>query len=304
MFTKREFKVDFIGIGVMKAATSWIFECLKEHPEICMCSEKEPHFFDWPFRYKKGLDYYFSMYKHCPQDKIKGEFTASYIRFPHALSLIHKHFPSVKLIISLRNPIDRAFSQYQYSIQLGGRLSVYKNFREALENDKANLVERGFYYKQLKSCYQIFPREHVLILFFDDIKKDPLKYMQQIYSFLGLKNQEFIPNLINKIVLKTGSKSAQSKIPFLSKIIFKIGSWLNKFPKLKIFIINSDIMEYIRKLVKFDRKIIFKNEIEDVAKTSIDLATRKYLYDIYKKDIEKLENLLNKSLSSWKEDIE
>jgi len=304
MLTKGEFKVDFIGIGVMKAATSWIFECLKEHPEICMCSEKEPHFFDWPFRYKKGLDYYYSLYKHCPQNKIKGEYTASYMRFPQALSLIRNHFPDVKLIISLRNPIDRAFSQYQYGIQLRGRLSVYKNFREALENDKDNIVERGFYYKQLKRCYQIFPKEQVLILFFEDLRDDPLKFLKKIYSFLGLKNQDFIPKLINKKVLKTGSKSAQNRIPFLSKIIFTIGSWLNKFPKLKNFINESDMMGYLRKIVKLNRKITFKNKIEDVVKTSMDEATRIYIYNIYKKDIEKLENLLNKNLSSWKEGID
>lgn len=63
-------------------------------------------------------------------------------------------------------------------------------------------------------------------------------------------------------------------------------------------------MEYLRKIVKLNRKITFKNKNEDVVKTSIDEAIRKYLYNIYKKDIEKLENLLNKNLSSWKEGID
>ena len=304
MLTQGKFKIDFIGIGVMKAATSWIFECLKEHPEICVCSEKEPHFFDWPFRYKKGLEYYYSLYEHCPQSKIKGEYTASYIRFPQALSLIHKHFPDVKLIVSLRNPIDRAFSQYLYNVQLGGRLSVYKSFREALENDQDNIVERGFYYKQLNSCFKTFPKEQVLILFFEDLKNDPLKFLKEIYSFLGLRDKNFIPSLINKKVLKTGSKSAQSKIPFLSKTIFKVGSWLNKFPKVKSFINKSDLMEYLRKVVKLNRKISFKSKNEYVMKTSIDEETRKYLYNTYKDDIEKLENLLNINLSSWKEGVD
>ena len=303
MLTQGKFKIDFIGIGVMKAATSWIFECLKEHPEICVCSEKEPHFFDWSFRYKKGLEYYYSLYEHCPQGKIKGEYTASYIRFPQALSLIHKHFPDVKLIVSLRNPIYRAYSQYLYNIQLGGRLSVFKSFREVLENDQDNIVERGFYYKQLKSCFKTFPKEQVLILYFEELKNDPLKFLKEIYSFLGLKDKNFIPTLINKKVLKTGSKTAESRIPFLSKIIFTIGSWLSKFPKLKSFINESDLMEYLRKIVKLNRKITFKNKNEDVVKTSMDEATRKYLYNIYKKDIAKLENLLNKDLRSWKEGI-
>ena len=215
MHTLENFTIDFIGIGVMKAATSWIFECLKEHPEICPCIEKEPHFFDFPFIYRKGIDYYYSLYKHCPQNKVKGEFTASYIRFPEALSLIYKHFPSVKLLISLRNPIDRAISQYKYNLEMGGRLSVYRNFREALENDKDNIVARGFYYNQLQNCFKIFPKNQVLILFYEDLRQNPMKFLKQIYEFLELSNQNFIPSLINRTVLKTGARITHSRIPFL-----------------------------------------------------------------------------------------
>lgn len=294
------FRVDFIGIGVMKAASSWIFECLKEHPEICMCSEKEPHFFDWPFRYKKGLKYYSSLFNHCPQDILKGEFTASYIRFPEALKLIKKHFPDAKLIISLRNPIDRAISQYKYNVQLGGRLSIYKDFREALENDEDNIVERGFYFKQLKSCFDIFPKEQVLILFFDDIKSNPFLFLQKIYRFLGLKDLNFVPNLLNKKVLQTGSKSAQNKIPFLSTIIFGMGNLINKYSKLKYIISTSQFMEYIRRIVNFNRKFSFQEKKNEILKTKVDNETREYLYEIYREDIEKLEIFLDRDLNSWK----
>ena len=98
---------DFIGIGASKAASSWIFSCLKEHPEICVSSKKEINFFNKPYNYNKGIEHYKSFFKHCPKKSIKGEFTPNYINSTQVPQLIHKHFPNVKIIACLRNPIDK-----------------------------------------------------------------------------------------------------------------------------------------------------------------------------------------------------
>src|SRR6056297_2233099 len=126
---RENFSPDFIGIGAMKAATSWIYKCLIEHPEVCGSSKKELHFFDRPQNYKKGIDYYISFFKHCPQDKAKGEYTPNYLYSPATPELISRHFPNVKIIVCLRNPAERAWSHYLFSVKKKGRLSLYKNFR-------------------------------------------------------------------------------------------------------------------------------------------------------------------------------
>ncbi|MFX0073102.1 MAG: sulfotransferase domain-containing protein, partial [Candidatus Hermodarchaeota archaeon] len=111
------FAPDFIGIGAMKAASEWILSCLDEHPEICVTSYKEINFFNKPYNYEKGLKYYYKFFSHCPKDKIKGEFTPSYMLSPMSADLIYKTFPQVKLIVCLRNPAERAYSDYRYNIQ-------------------------------------------------------------------------------------------------------------------------------------------------------------------------------------------
>lgn len=119
---------DFIGIGVMKAATTWIFQCLVEHPDICGSSKKEIHFFDRPENYKKGLEYYKAFFNNCSHDKVKGEYTPRYIFSKDAPELIYKNFLDVKIIACLRNPVDRAASHYKFSVCQNGRLSVFCSF--------------------------------------------------------------------------------------------------------------------------------------------------------------------------------
>ncbi|MFW6174033.1 MAG: hypothetical protein ACOC5T_09840 [Elusimicrobiota bacterium] len=72
-----DFKVDFLGIGWPRCATSWIYECLKEHSEICMAEKKETHYFTVNF--KKGINYYHDCFKHCDLNAIKGEYSPDYI---------------------------------------------------------------------------------------------------------------------------------------------------------------------------------------------------------------------------------
>ena len=196
---------DYIGIGAMKAASGWIFKCLELHPEVGDSEwSKELHFFTKPYNYKKGIEYYYSLFSQHPKGKLKGEFTPAYMASPQVASLIHKHFPNVKLIVSLRNPIERAYSHYIYNIQERGRFRIYKNFEDTIKKDKT-IKERGFYYKQLKPYFDLFPRENILILFFKDIKNNPKKVVHELYKFLGLKNTNFVPSLINRRISITGA---------------------------------------------------------------------------------------------------
>ncbi len=126
MTLNKKQKIDFIGIGAAKAASTWIFTCLNEHPEICSDSRKETNFFSRYYNYKKGIKYYYSLFSHCSEDKIKGEFSPTYISSPQAPYLIYKHFPEVKLIACLRNPVDRAYSEYNFRVRTKSGIYIYK----------------------------------------------------------------------------------------------------------------------------------------------------------------------------------
>ena len=98
------FQIDFVGIGAGKSATTWIYYCLKEHPQICCSSKKETAFFGkswWEWgggNYEKGMGWYETFFNHCPKDAIKGEFCTRYISDSDSPYLIKKHFPKVKII--------------------------------------------------------------------------------------------------------------------------------------------------------------------------------------------------------------
>ncbi len=297
---KKSLGPDFIGIGTMKSASGWIFKCLREHPEVSNKNIKELYFFNKIFNYNKGIKSYYSIFRKSPKNQIKGEYTPSYMLNPKVASLIHKHFPNVKIIACLRNPAERAYSDYRYNIQEDGRFKRYKNFEDTINNDK-EFVERGFYYKQLKPYFELFPRENILILFYEDLKKDPIKFIERVHSFLGLKDESYKPSLMKRKLSITGSYIIKYKLPFLNSLIYWLDSKIEKGSKLRKLIDKSGLENYLLKFRQFNRmKIIGKNE-NVFSIPPLKQSTKFYLLNqIYKDDIQNLEVLLDKDLSFWK----
>jgi len=139
MLKNEDFKVDFIGIGAARRGTTWIYECLKEHPQICVSKIKEVRFFSDQRTYRKGMKYYQSFFNHCSGNKIKGEISPAYLwgkNGENVASLIKKHFPGVKIFAVLRDPAERAYSHYHYDMY----------------------IEQGLYYTKLKNILIYFPK--------------------------------------------------------------------------------------------------------------------------------------------------
>ena len=175
---------------------------------------------------------------------------------PDVPLLIHKHLPNVKLVACLRNPAERAYSDYRYNIQEKGRFSLYKDFEEVLKNDK-DFVKRGFYFKQLKEYFELFPRENILILFYEDLKRDPIEFIHDIYKFLGLKDTKFIPPLANRKLSITGSYIIKYKFPLINSLTYWLNMRIEKESKLKRIIDKIGIEGYLVKLKENNRtKII------------------------------------------------
>ena len=180
------FKVDFIGIGAQRAASSWIYKCLSEHPQLCGSQPKETFYF--AKNYNRGLAWYEDRFKHCASEKIKGEYSVLYLSDLEAPVRIKKHNPNVKLIACLRNPIERAWSHYHF--KLSNREPI-ASFKDGLER-YPEIRERGFYHEYLSNYLKYFSREQVLILVYEDIAGDPAKFIRNIYEFLDV-DINFIP---------------------------------------------------------------------------------------------------------------
>lgn len=294
---ENNFKIDFIGIGVPRAGTSWIHQCLSEHPQICAARGKELHFLNDPNKYNQGVSLYVSYFAHCQKDKIKGEYTPGYMANKATAHLIKKYFPEVKLITCLRNPIERAYSHYLFHKRT--EETNTKTFEEAIEGElKVFYINMSFYYSQLKNYLELFPQNNVLILIYEDISKNPVEFIQRIYQFLGV-NADFIPPSANKEINWTPSNPF--RIPLLNLVLVKIKRYLyhrSESFKPVVFLLKKI---KVNRLIKFIMSTNSKKRgLKRYNKPPLSQKTRKYLQEIYQTDIKNLEKLINRDLSFWK----
>jgi hypothetical protein len=184
--------IDFIGLGAQKSGTSWVYACLYEHPKIC-APIKEIHFFSRE-RFSKGRKWYEDHFKRCKNGLKQGEFSTSYLYSKETPQRIKNMYPHAKLIAILRNPVDRAISQYRNAIK-AGEIDETTSFNAYAKQEPSSL-EQGLYVKQIKRYLEYFPREQMLILIYEDTKKDPAKFIKTIYEFLGV-DPNFIPSMLH-----------------------------------------------------------------------------------------------------------
>ncbi len=293
---KNNFSIDFIGVGDQKSASAWIFGCLKEHPQICCSSKKETHFFDTDSLYNKGIEYYKTFFDHCDKSKKKGEFSPSYMHNKEAAYRIKEQFPNVKIIICLRNPIEKLFSSYKYSKTSGiGSTLIYNSFEEMLK-DKPKRIYRNFYYKKVKRYFDLFGENNVKVIIFEDIKDNPWWVISNIYSFLNV-DSNFKPKILYHKKNVTGEK--KFRFSALNIFILRLNRFLDKY-NIWRRINKKDIKRFYKHInSKFNVK---KNNTKNVncGENAISKDTRKRLRKMFSEDIKKLENLIDKDLSFWK----
>lgn len=281
-------KLDFIGIGTGKSATTWIHKCLVEHPGVCVPKVKEVHFFDR--HYEEGIEWYEKFFSDCDQEKVIGEYTPGYLFVKNGAELIHKHFPSVKLILCFRNPLDRLVSKYYYEYSRGKTaLNIDQRLNE-LD------LEKFLYFKSLQRYLNLFPKEQILVLIYDDIKKDSRSFVRKIYEFLEV-DSDFIPDCLEK---KTNVTMATTmKLSWLNKFMWKLRNYIRsgRFGKIRVKLMRKIGLDKLAvKLFKLNKK---KVNLEKVEKIPPSQETILKIKKHYREDIKNLEKFLNRDLSSW-----
>jgi hypothetical protein len=198
---------DFIIIGGQKCGTTYLYDCLLEHPLVYACLVKEPHFFH--YNYSKGEKWYrahfYSKLLEQTPGGITGEASGS-IFYPHAASRVAKVVPDAKLIALLRNPVDRAHSHYFHEVRLGFEsLSFEEAIRQEerrLEGETAKVladenyysfnrhhysyVAKGIYHEQLERWLSHFPRQQLLVIKSEDFYTDTSRILREVTAFLEL----------------------------------------------------------------------------------------------------------------------
>jgi len=274
----------FIGIGAQKSATTWIFKVLSDHPDIFIPKEKEIHFFSDDENYNKGAKWYESKFENSTE-KIVGDMSTSYLSSEKAVDRIIKHYSGAKIIVCLRNPVDRTVSHINHLISKN-KLS-YKDNLDFILHKYPEVIENSLYGKHLSGYFNKISRENFFVCFFDDIVKTPKKVVVDLYNFLGV-DSKYVPNNIN---MKYNSSDIR---------LNKLHSIMNRF----YFMLNKSkvgrILIGILKSLGFSsiQLLIFINKFSRKKKT-FEL-NKKDLQPFFIEDIAILSDILQKHLESWK----
>jgi hypothetical protein len=184
----------FIVIGPGKSGTTWAYRLLKAHQEVCVATAKETMFFD--DHYHRGVDWYHRFYAACGGTKAVGEVCNSYIFSEEAPGRMRAYNPALKLVASLRNPIDRAFSNYLFFLRND---QVAGSFEDAI-TARPDLLAQGLYARYLERYLACFPRQQLLVLAFDDLQRDPLAFARGLLEFIEV-DPDHVPGVAADKVL-------------------------------------------------------------------------------------------------------
>jgi hypothetical protein len=192
-------KLDFIVPGAQKSGTTALHYFLQKHPQITLGDRQEMHFFDNDeFFAREAIDYE-PLHQHFPpvaRAVIAGECTPYYLHYKPAMERIWNYNPRIKLLILLRNPIDRAFAHWNMQRFKGRELLDFLDAVKAEPNRVAenpvqarrfSYVGRGFYSEQLERVFKFFPREQVKLIKFDRFRDNNRETLNSVFEFLGVK---------------------------------------------------------------------------------------------------------------------
>ncbi len=205
---------NFIVIGSMKAGTTSLYNYISQHPQFLPCIRKEIDFFS--IRYSKGIDWYLAHFPKVSKELnfLTGEASTSYLDYPEVSQRLFNHFPHVKLIALLRNPVERAFSHYHHNKKYHPG-KEQRSFEEAIEEEMKFLEQlenpvlqaysntddpfghlrygyllRGLYVYFIEQWINIFSKEKVLILKSEDFYDNPEAVMKQVFEFLKVSDHQ------------------------------------------------------------------------------------------------------------------
>lgn len=179
---------NFLHLGPGKSGSTWVHETLSNHPQVYVTGAKDLYFFSR--YYDRGLPWYEEQFRAAAGQPFVGEVCPDYLAAPWSADRIHASLgDDVRFMVSLRDPVDRAFSSYLYAAKHG---LAAPTFRESAVRSP-EFVEEGRYGSQLRSFLAHYPREHIHVSVFDDLEADPQAYLDGITDFLGVDRQPLTP---------------------------------------------------------------------------------------------------------------
>lgn len=296
---------DFMIIGAFKGGNKSLWYYLKEHPEIFMCPIDETRYFSY---YGKQINYkgpgdtkfnnksitifdeYKRLFNGVKNEKVIGESSSIYFYKRETAERIKSIIPEMKFIICLKNPVERAFSNFIQKRRNGEEF--IKSFENALLQENKRKInnyspawyylEKGFYYDCLKNYLEIFNKDQIKVYLFEDIVDNPQNVINNIFGFLEV-SKNFMPD--TKVNIDETFLPKSTHFHSILKHRWVISKNTKNF-------LPSSLNQKLTLLLK---KFWENNKINP----QLSVETKTNLLKIYREDILKTQKLINMDLSSW-----
>ncbi len=274
-------KVDFMIIGAQKCGTTTLANQLAAHPEICFCREKEPGFFNRNADWQSKLSDYHSLYS--PSDgQICGEGSTMYTflpEWPETHLRLHAYNPDLKLIYVMRQPVERIISNYAHRVV---RKTVATVPETAVWADPV-FINRSRYSVQIKPYIELFSRENILFLLFEEYVAEQQKYLAQVASFLHISPDAFLDALQTKAAHRSVGQS-------------QFSPWMQKVRQSAPV---QAILPYTTTTIRKVMRSKLGNQIDAKPVFSHDL--KQSLWRFLVDDVSNMESIMGRQLGIWRE---
>jgi hypothetical protein len=294
---------DFLVIGAMKAGTTSLFHYLRQHPQLAFGQAKEPSLFafeDSPLVFSGPLDdrlkqvvitdlgAYKQQYQGVKPGMKLGDVSPIYMYSERAAARIHECIPHAQLIAILRDPADRAYSNYVHFAREGREPAA--TFEAALEQEEARITANwapqwhyqklGFYAAQLKRYMALFPRAQMRFFLYEDLRRDEPGVLHQIFDFLGV-DSAFVPRLGQRWNVG-GVVKSRAVHNFLRR-----PGWVGRL--VRPIVPRETRQRIVLRLMRLNLRPAPPMRAE----------TRERLVGAYRPDIEELQRLIDRDLDAW-----
>jgi len=278
----------FVVVGGSKCGTTAIYFYLKNHPDICLTKIKETFFFGKrkPSRIKNNLmsEDYSSLFSDCSGKSIRGEVSGAYLN-TYSASKIKEKLGNTRIIVVLRNPVERIFSMYRYKCSLRQYSGDIKSFMGIIKS-------LDFYTPAISEYFRLFGKENVLILRFEDLIADSKAFFTEFYEFIGIRKLFFEFEVVNRTMLFKSPLLLRIYTSFFNKL--SLGTYMmcmKKSPKKALLLFYGKYLNgslFHRRLFDFLEKKSLNIRLSDEEK--------EYLSEIYRDDIIQLNKLLERKV--------
>lgn len=266
---------EFVIIGATKSATTWLTANLRSHPRVFMPSP-ELHYFSREL--DRGDHWYRAHFAEAGAGQLIGEKSASYLPHPEAPQRMYRLLPQAKLLVQLRNPVERAYSDYCMHYRRGEVSRDIGRYLDARRTPIPRLLDDGLYHRHLMNFRRVFPPEQIQVLLYDDIRARPGEVFGAVCDFLGI-DATVVPKTVDH---RVKDKETPVVPPVARRLLAPLKGIVQPYRQARAFVV-------VRSLIA--RRLSYPPLTPEL---------RRRLEAHYAGDTARLAELLGRDLSIWR----